>query len=112
MSGCIDEGISTGEFATLLRVLVLTCATRADESVLPGGLGVQRRARFLYTRFAARSSAESSATPEDPLVLRHMPLLSGIDELSCYAIAVNEVNAAGGRIVTAPSEYECDLDGL
>ncbi len=30
-------------------------------------------------------------------------LFPGVDFLSCYAIAVNEVNASGGRIVTSPT---------
>ena len=38
-----------------------------------------------------------------PVVPWKSTVLPGIDFLSCYAIAVNEVNAAGGRVVTAPT---------
>ena len=40
-----------------------------------------------------------------PLTPWRSSVFPGIDWLSCYAIAVNEVNAAGGRVVTAPSEF-------
>lgn len=58
---------------------------------LPGGLNVKRRAAELYqqlTRHAERALA-------DPL--------SVMDWVNVYAIAVNEENAAGGRVVTAPT---------
>ncbi|HEX4020722.1 MAG TPA: L-serine ammonia-lyase [Acidobacteriaceae bacterium] len=58
------------------------------EGTLPGGLNVRRRAPNLATRLA-------TAGASDPLV--HM------DWLTVYAIAVNEENAAGGRVVTAPT---------
>jgi L-serine dehydratase len=59
-----------------------------SEGILPGGLKVQRRAPGM-----ARLLAGSSTT--DPL--------RGIDWLNVYAIAVNEENASGGRVVTAPT---------
>jgi L-serine deaminase len=37
-----------------------------------------------------------------PVPLRTTPVFPGIEYLSCMAIAVNEVNASGGRVVTAP----------
>lgn len=54
---------------------------------LPGGLNVRRRAPEMRARLAAKSS--------DPL--------APMDWLTLYAIAVNEENAAGGRVVTAPT---------
>ncbi len=58
---------------------------------LPGGLRVRRRAPALHARLRA---AEGRNT-EDPLY--------GIDWLNLFALAVNEENAAGGRVVTAPT---------
>jgi L-serine dehydratase len=55
---------------------------------LPGGLGVQRRAADL-----AHNLEKSDAS--DPL--------HGMDWLNAWAMAVNEENAAGGRVVTAPT---------
>lgn len=37
-----------------------------------------------------------------PVPFRATPVFPGIEYLSCMAIAVNEVNASGGRVVTAP----------
>jgi L-serine dehydratase len=61
----------------------------ANEGVLPGGLRVRRRAPEL----ARRLQLETGST--DPL--------RGMDWITLYALAVNEENAAGGRVVTAPT---------
>ncbi|KAA1428703.1 L-serine ammonia-lyase [Nocardioides antri] len=58
------------------------------EGVLPGGLRVPRRAPALYRDLTAQGDA-------DPL---HV-----VDWVNLYALAVNEENASGGRIVTAPT---------
>ena len=58
------------------------------EGILPGGLRVRRRAPALFRELSAR-------TDGDPL---HV-----IDWVNLYALAVNEENAAGGRVVTAPT---------
>ncbi len=58
---------------------------------LPGGLNVPRRARELHQQLLSRPEASLS----DPL--------SVLDWVTLYALAVNEENAAGGRIVTAPT---------
>lgn len=61
----------------------------ANAPTLPGGLDVRRRAPALYRRLTG---------PDAP------PRLPGaMDWLSVYAIAVNEENAAGGQVVTAPT---------
>ena len=59
------------------------------EGVLPGGLKVRRRAPELLHRL----QVETDTT--DPL--------RGMDWITLYALAVNEENAAGGRVVTAPT---------
>ena len=63
---------------------------RAD-GVLLGGLKVRRRARTLYERL--QSDRERGASAPDNVM----------DDVSVYAIAVNEENAAGRRVVTAPT---------
>ena len=58
------------------------------EGILPGGLSVRRRA----SRLASRLREKGSTDPLAPL-----------DWVTVYAMAVNEENAAGGRVVTAPT---------
>ncbi|WP_158945224.1 L-serine ammonia-lyase [Granulicella sp. S190] len=60
----------------------------ATEGILPGGLNVRRRAHRLADRLNTIGS-------KDPL--------APIDWVTVYAMAVNEENAAGGRVVTAPT---------
>ncbi len=64
----------------------------ATEGILPGGLNVRRRARRLHDRIR---TLDESGKPRDPL--------APLDWVSLFAIAVNEENAAGGRVVTAPT---------
>src|SRR5690606_15861485 len=63
---------------------------RAD-GTLPGGLHVVRRAPGLYREL----SSKPEAAMRDPLTT--------LDWVNLYALAVNEENAAGGRVVTAPT---------
>ncbi|MBW4704473.1 L-serine ammonia-lyase [Micromonospora sp. RL09-050-HVF-A] len=67
------------------------CVARGGErdGVLPGGLRVRRRAAEL------RRSLEADAGSTDPL--------RAMDWVTLFALAVNEENAAGGRVVTAPT---------
>ncbi|MCU7930295.1 MAG: L-serine ammonia-lyase [Candidatus Thiodiazotropha sp. (ex Codakia rugifera)] len=60
------------------------------EGVLPGGLKVKRRAPRLYRQLS--NDAELNQVP-----------LGTMDWINLYALAVNEENAAGGRVVTAPT---------
>ena len=64
------------------------CAT---DGILPGGLKVKRRAHDLYRRLLEKPEAGL----RDPL--------TALDWVNLYALAVNEENAAGGRVVTAPT---------
>jgi len=59
--------------------------------LLPGGLNVRRRASALFTKLRERAISDNS----DPL--------TALDWVSLWALAVNEENAAGGRVVTAPT---------
>lgn len=63
------------------------------EGVLPGGLKVRRRAKALHQRLL-------DSTDDDSLIASTM---SAMDWVNLYALAVNEENAAGGRMVTAPT---------
>jgi L-serine dehydratase len=72
MSACIDRGL-------------------AAEGVLPGGLGVRRRAAGIHRKLVAERGLNLTA----PHTVN--------DWISVYAMAVNEENAAGGQVVTAPT---------
>jgi L-serine dehydratase len=78
--------------AGLLQIwaVMQACVQRglATEGVLPGGYKVRRRAARLHLEL-------QSEGPEDPL---HV-----LDWVNLWALAVNEENAAGGRVVTAPT---------
>jgi L-serine dehydratase len=60
------------------------------EGILPGGLKVRRRAAALHRKLRADPRAGA-----DPLTI--------MDWVNLFALAVNEENAAGGRVVTAPT---------
>ncbi|GGO73955.1 L-serine ammonia-lyase [Nonomuraea cavernae] len=79
--------------AEILRLwqVMSECVRRgiSKEGVLPGGLKVKRRANQLHRRL------QTEASETDPL--------RALDWVSLFALAVNEENAAGGRIVTAPT---------
>jgi L-serine dehydratase len=72
MRGCVDRGL-------------------AVDGILPGRLGVKRRAKALNARLIEEAGRN-----------RPNPLLAN-DWLAVWAMAVNEENAAGGRVVTAPT---------
>lgn len=69
------------------------CVNRGctHDGILPGGLRLKRRAATLYRSL----SHQPSAALQDPLSI--------LDWVNLYALAVNEENAAGGRVVTAPT---------
>jgi L-serine dehydratase len=73
MQACVNAGCST-------------------PGVLPGGLKVPRRAPALYEALEQRTAL---AGPSDPLL--------AMDWVDLWALAVNEENASGGRVVTAPT---------
>ena len=85
-----DDEISTG----LLHIweVMQACVTRGcrTEGVLPGGLKVPRRAARLHRQLSSEQEL-------------HKVPLGTMDWVNLYALAVNEENAAGGRVVTAPT---------
>ncbi|MEO4045889.1 L-serine ammonia-lyase [Pseudomonas sp. CAU 1711] len=62
-----------------------------NEGIMPGGLKVKRRAAALHRQL----SQNPEASLRDPLTV--------MDWVNLYALAVNEENASGGRVVTAPT---------
>jgi L-serine dehydratase len=72
---------------------MMDCIDRgfANEGILPGGLNVKRRAKKLHEELTAQRYSNRNA----PHVVN--------DWISAYAMAVNEENAAGGRVVTSPT---------
>lgn len=62
-----------------------------QEGILPGGLNVERRASKIY-KSLQKNGADLISDPSEIL-----------DWVSLFALAVNEENAAGGRVVTAPT---------
>jgi L-serine dehydratase len=87
---------SEDEIKTLLRQIwqaMQDCVTRGtrEEGILPGGLKVVRRAPAMHEDLSKRPEAAM----KDPLTV--------LDWVNLYALAVNEENAAGGRVVTAPT---------
>ncbi len=81
--------------AGLLKIwgVMQACVQRGcrTEGILPGGFKVRRRAPSLH----ASLTANPEAALRDPLQV--------MDWVNLYALAVNEENAAGGRVVTAPT---------
>jgi L-serine dehydratase len=81
--------------AGLLKIseVMSDCISRGCNSsgILPGGMKVKRRAQELHQKLSEHP--ESSLT--DPLNV--------MDWINLYALAVSEENAAGGRVVTAPT---------
>jgi L-serine dehydratase len=63
------------------------------DGILPGGLKVKRRAAELYRKLTAGSGATASGVNG----------VTEMDWVNLWALAVNEENAAGGRVVTAPT---------
>jgi L-serine dehydratase len=78
----------------ILRIwkVMRDCVQRGceQEGILPGGLNVKRRAAEIY-----RELSKNEGKIKDPSEV--------LDWVSLFALAVNEENAAGGRVVTAPT---------
>lgn len=81
----------TRGFINEVRVAMLDCINRgaANDGILPGGLNVKRRAKCLHERLVERGPRNDPSTV--------------FEWVSLWALAVNEENAAGGRVVTAPT---------
>ncbi|GGI88874.1 L-serine dehydratase [Polymorphobacter multimanifer] len=82
-----------GDGLAAIRAAMSACIDRGigQGGILPGGLNVRRRAPGIHAQLVARAERAHS----DPLGV--------IDWINLWALAVNEENAAGGRVVTAPT---------
>jgi len=102
---CWQDERAVREQLAVIRDVMVQSVWRGchKEGVLPGGLGVQRRAagmaRELLGGAVPTEVAEwARAIKSQPRDFRRV-----LDWVSCFALAVNEENAAFGRIVTAPT---------
>mgnify|MGYP000659996966 CR=1 FL=1 len=91
----LNEGPEIWDF---LAVVWQTMKQSIDEGlsrdgVLPGGLGVQRKAKYLYTQ-----------VPDD-----RIPALREFQQIAAFAYAVAEQNADNGTVVTAPTCGACGV---
>jgi L-serine dehydratase len=86
----VDE---TRDRMLLIAKIMGECIDKGCHSpgILPGGLNIKRRAPELFKKIAARQKPKSHEYADS------------MDWLNLYAIAVNEENAAGSRVVTAPT---------
>ena len=105
----VSEAVMANEVSARPRAEVLAYLDRLRDTMtacieagmrasgtLPGGLGVRRRAKALHERLIAQSTGPAAAfAMADPL--------RGMDWVDLFALAVNEENAAGHRVVTAPT---------
>ena len=81
---------ATREFMARLKMVMFECMDRgmSTDGTLPGGLKVNRRAKAIVERLNKTDAHVSEGA---------------MNWVSVFAIAVNEENAAGGRVVTAPT---------
>lgn len=87
-----DEELDAG-LDNIWRVMrECICQGLVTEGRLPGGLDVRRRAAGLWKQAQQAQQQPLNALPHD-----------AVQQVSLYAMAVNEENAAGGRVVTAPT---------
>ena len=84
-------------YFSLVGQTMLDCIKRGmnTEGLLPGALKVPRRANALYRQLL------TSKSNNDPMIV--------IDWINMFALAVSEENAAGGRVVTAPTNGACGI---
>ncbi|MCX8661962.1 MULTISPECIES: L-serine ammonia-lyase [unclassified Gilliamella] len=84
-------------YFSLVGQTMLDCIKRGmnTEGLLPGALKVPRRANALYRQLL------TSKNNNDPMII--------IDWINMFALAVSEENAAGGRVVTAPTNGACGI---
>ena len=86
----LRDGDEVNAYLDRIWDVMQKCAQRGlrTEGILPGGLNVRRRAPRLYARYLERANTGG---------------MEAMDYVNVVAMAVNEENAAGGRVVTAPT---------
>jgi len=74
-----------------------------SEGILPGGLNVRRRAFDMHQNLIGLTNYDSPQTWLEQIRTTEVKFRQILKWVSCFALAVNEVNAALGRVVTAPT---------
>ncbi|NRT12120.1 L-serine ammonia-lyase [Flavobacterium sp. 14A] len=85
---------------TMLECMYIGCHS---EGILPGGLNVRRRAFDMHQGLIGLSNYADPQSWLEEIRKTEVKFRQILKWVSCFALAVNEVNAALGRIVTAPT---------
>ncbi|MBQ0909672.1 L-serine ammonia-lyase [Flavobacterium sp. F-328] len=85
---------------TMLECMYIGCHS---EGILPGGLNVRRRAFDMHQNLIGLSNYHSPQTWLEEIRKTEVKFRQILQWVSTFALAVNEVNAALGRVVTAPT---------
>jgi L-serine dehydratase len=87
-------------WSTMLECMYIGCHS---EGILPGGLNVRRRAFDMHQHLIGTANYDSPQAWLEQIRLTEVKFRQILKWVSCFALAVNEVNAALGRVVTAPT---------
>ena len=85
---------------TMLECMYIGCHS---EGILPGGLNVRRRAFDMHQNLIGLSNYNNPQEWLESIRKTEVKFRQILKWVSCFALAVNEVNAALGRVVTAPT---------
>lgn len=85
---------------TMLECMYIGCHT---EGILPGGLNVRRRAFDMHQNLIGQAVYHSPQEWLESIRKTEVKFRQILKWVSCFALAVNEVNASLGRVVTAPT---------
>ncbi|NBL63908.1 L-serine ammonia-lyase [Flavobacterium sp. NST-5] len=85
---------------TMLECMYIGCHS---EGILPGGLNVRRRAFDMHQNLIGLSNYNNPQEWLETIRKTEVKFRQILKWVSCFALAVNEVNAALGRVVTAPT---------
>lgn len=85
---------------TMLECMYIGCHT---SGTLPGGLNVRRRAFDMHQNLIGLSNYDSPHSWLEAIRKTEVKFRQILQWVSCFALAVNEVNASLGRVVTAPT---------
>ncbi len=116
LSLCISEVVMKNELAIRTEKIIFenlnkiwevmkSCIFKAcyTDGILPGGLNVQRRAKGISANLLPKSEYQDANEWIEAIRNGPHDFLYTLKWLTCFALAVNEENAAFGRIVTAPT---------
>ncbi len=95
----INAGVRTIR-QTMIDSIFRGCCTQGE---LPGGLHVKRRAAYMAQKLLGGAPPQACETWIASICQQPRDFACVLDWVSCFALAVNEENAAFGRVVTAPT---------